>query len=131
LLSLSDELTVAIHNGLRKNAKKLVGKEEDFAELEKHVDNLVEQRQIARTDADELLEHLDELASLDMRTLKTFPLGSELEVLSSNLLKKYIRELDEIMSKKGSKLEIEWIDEAHEMYLTSLKGRVVVDKVDQ
>lgn len=46
----------------------------------------------------------------------------------SSLLRKYIRELDEIMLKKGYKLEIEWIDETHEMYLTSLKGRVVVDK---
>ncbi len=80
-------------------------------------------------DVDGLLDELYEVAELDMRTLnlKTFPLGSELEVLTANLLKKYIRQLDSLMLNKGYKLEIEWIDEAHEMFYTSLKGRVVVE----
>ena len=110
---------------MQKSAKEVL---EHSDELEKQLDDLVEQGQLARNEADDLLEHFAELASLNMRTLKTFPLGSELEVLSSNLLKKYIRELDEIMLKKGYKLEIEWIDEAHEMFNTRLKGRVIVDK---
>ena len=69
---MSGELTLAIRNGLKRSATKLVANEEDLAKLEKQLDDLVEQGQIARKDADDLLEHLDEMASLDMRTLKPF-----------------------------------------------------------
>ncbi len=67
------------------------------------------------------------MAELEMRTLKTFPLGLELEVLSKNLLKKYIQRLDEKMLKSGYKLEIEWIDELHSQFYTGLQGRVIVN----
>lgn len=69
---------------------------------------------------------MEELIGLNMRTTKIFPLGIELEVLSSNLLKKYILELEEKMLKKGFKLEIEWIDKTHNLYFTGLQGRLVV-----
>ncbi|MDN3695443.1 zincin-like metallopeptidase toxin domain-containing protein [Chryseobacterium tructae] len=61
-----------------------------------------------------------------MRQIDLFPGGSQFEVLSSNLLKKYIRELDKKMIKHNLKLEVVWIDEAHNMYITGLKGRVMV-----
>lgn len=40
-----------------------------------------------------------------MRQVDLFPGGSQFEVLSSNLLKKYIRELDLKMLKHNLKLE--------------------------
>lgn len=126
LLSLSGELTVAIHNGLRKSAKKLVEKPEDAAELEKQLDDLVENGQLSRRQADEAIDELTKVAGLDMRQVDLFPGGSQFEVLSSNLLKKYIRELDLKMLKHNLKLEIVWIDETHNMYLTGLKCRVLV-----
>ena len=58
LLSLSGELTLAIHNGLRKSARKLVEKPEDAAKLEKQLDNLVEEGQVTRRDADEVIKEL-------------------------------------------------------------------------
>lgn len=42
------------------------------------------------------------------------------------MLKKYIRALEDKMLKNGYKLEIEWIDELHPEFYTSLQGRVVV-----
>ncbi|MGE6394576.1 hypothetical protein [Chryseobacterium scophthalmum] len=41
MLSLSGELTLAIRNGLKRSATKLVGKEEDFAKLEKQLDEVI------------------------------------------------------------------------------------------
>lgn len=64
LLSLSGELTVAIHNGLRKSARKLVQKPEDAAKLEKQLDDLVENGQISRKQADEVVEELRMVAGV-------------------------------------------------------------------
>ena len=133
MLSLGGELTIAIRNGLKRSAVRLVEKEEDLVRLEKQLDEAIVEENRARRkptpdEKDEILDELNRASTLEMRTIKPFPLGSELEVLSSNLLKKYIRELDEIMLKKGFQLEIEWIDESHGMFNTRLKGRVVVDK---
>lgn len=118
LLSLSGELSVAIHNGLRKSAKEILEHEDDIRKSAKNVD---ETKQI-----DDVIDELIEVAELDMRQIDLFPGGSQFEVLSSNLLKKYIRKLDKKMLKHNLKLEIVWIDEAHNMYLTGLKGRVMV-----
>ncbi|MBW3520680.1 hypothetical protein [Chryseobacterium sp. NKUCC03_KSP] len=41
MLSLSGELTLAIRNGLKRSATKLVGKEDDIARLEKQLDEAV------------------------------------------------------------------------------------------
>lgn len=41
MLSLSGELTVAIKNGLKRSATELIGKEENFAKLEKQLDDAV------------------------------------------------------------------------------------------
>lgn len=41
MLSLSGELTLAIRNGLKRSAVKLVGKEDDLAKLEKQLDEAV------------------------------------------------------------------------------------------
>lgn len=119
LLSLGGELTAAIKGGLRKSAKEVLEHTDD---VKKTAKNAEEAKQI-----DEVIEHLEEVAELEMRTLKTFPLGLELEVLSKNLLKKYIQRLDEKMLKSGYKLEIEWIDELHSQFYTGLQGRVIVN----
>lgn len=64
MLFLSGELTVAIHNGLRKSAKELVGKQEDAAELEKQLDDLVEKGQISRKQADDDIEELRRMTGM-------------------------------------------------------------------
>lgn len=120
LLSLSGELSVAIHNGLRKSAKEILEHEDDIRNSAKNVD---EAKQI-----DDVVGELMEVVELDMRQVDIFPGGGQFEVLSSNLLKKYIRELDKKMLKHNLKLEIVWIDEAHKMYYTGLKGRVSVSE---
>ncbi len=80
LLSLSGELSVAIHNGLRKSAKEILEHEDD---IRKSVKNADEAKEI-----DNVVDELMEIAELDMRQVDTFPGGSQFEILSSNLLKK-------------------------------------------
>lgn len=58
LLSLSGELSVAIHNGLKKSAKEIVGTPENRAKFEKELDNLVEEGKITRKEAEEVIEEL-------------------------------------------------------------------------
>ncbi|MGH1519960.1 hypothetical protein [Chryseobacterium sp. JK1] len=69
LLSLSGELTVAIHNGLRKSAKKLVEKERDLAKLEEQLDNIIieengTQRKLTQQERKEILDEIGEIAEL-------------------------------------------------------------------
>ncbi|WP_445710505.1 hypothetical protein [Flavobacterium sp.] len=61
MISLSGEITVALHVGLKKNAKKLVGNAKNKAKLEKKLDDLVDQKQISKSEADEVIEHLYKL----------------------------------------------------------------------
>lgn len=125
LLSLSGELTVAIHNGLRKNAKRLVEKPEDVAKLEKQLDGLVENSQISRKQANEVLEELYEIAGQESKRAYKKAGNSviEYEMLSESLLQKYIKDVIDICAKKGITLNIKWIDETHPLYRSETLGR--------
>jgi len=66
---LSGELTIAIRNGLKRSAIKLLGKEEDFVKLEKQSDEvLIEengvQRKLTQDEKDEVLDEVEEAAKL-------------------------------------------------------------------
>ena len=99
LLSLSGEITVAIKNGLQKSAKEVVEHSDD---LEKQLDDLVEQGQISRNVADELLDNLEVLGELDlMATRKIGNLGGKVAT------EKQIRQLRGVLKQKGINLILE------------------------
>ena len=69
MLSLSGELTLAIRNGLKRSATKLVEKEEDFAKLEKQLDEAIAKdgnkvRKLTSIEKDEILNEIEEAAEL-------------------------------------------------------------------
>lgn len=73
LLSLSGELTVAIHNGLRKSAKELVEKEEDLAKIEKELDELIinkdsVNKKLSTSEKEETLDILEDFAEISEET---------------------------------------------------------------
>ena len=99
----------------------------EFRELTDKFDNVTKTDDlVAAEERLAAVKKLEEIAGVDMRVLKKFPLGSELEVLSSRLLRRYIVQLEQKLLKRGYKLEVEWIDESHIMFFTGLKGRLVV-----
>lgn len=64
MLSLSGELTIAIRNGLKRSATKLVVKEEDFAKLEKQLDEAVVEengvrRKLKKEEKDGIVDELE------------------------------------------------------------------------
>lgn len=66
---MSGELTVAIKNGLKKAATKLVDKEEDLAKLEKQLDEAVieengKKRKLTQEEKDEILDEIEGKAEL-------------------------------------------------------------------
>ncbi|WP_294311996.1 zincin-like metallopeptidase toxin domain-containing protein [uncultured Chryseobacterium sp.] len=66
MLSLGGELTIAIRNGLKRSAIRLVEKEEDLVRLEKQLDKTVEEGKVTRKEADDSLKELGELANADL-----------------------------------------------------------------
>ncbi|KQK27218.1 hypothetical protein AR438_03155 [Chryseobacterium aquaticum] len=63
MLSLSGELTIAMRNGLKRSATKLVGKEENLARLEKQLDEATieengVQRKLTQDEKDEVLDEV-------------------------------------------------------------------------
>ncbi len=108
ILSLSGELTVAIKNGLKKSAKELVETTESKAKLEKELDNLVEEGKISRTEAEEVIEHLEEVAEMDnLAKWDDLPVSGKGYLGGKTLRRKEIKYwIDEInkISKGKSKL---------------------------
>ncbi|WP_276975650.1 zincin-like metallopeptidase toxin domain-containing protein [Flavobacterium filum] len=103
LLSLSGELTVAIHNGLRKNAKKLVEKPEDVAKLEKKLDEFVIEdgnstRKLSEADKGKFFDELRKVAEDNIKGKGLY--GGK--VLSKADIDKWTMEL---LKKYGTKLE--------------------------
>lgn len=69
MLSLSGELTIAIRNGLKRSATKLVGKEENLARLEKQLDEaLIEEngakRKLTQDEKNGIIDELNERRNL-------------------------------------------------------------------
>ena len=58
ILSLSGELSVALYSKLQKSALKLVDNPKNKAKLEKGLDALVDQKQISKSEANEVIAHL-------------------------------------------------------------------------
>ena len=112
MLSLSGGLTVAIHNGLRKSAKKLVEKPEDAAKLEKQLDDLVEEGKIARKEADEVIEELIRVAEVE-RKLGDFVIHSE-DDISEAFIKNIVKQVRESTGLKN--FDINLVDRNNEKY---------------
>lgn len=63
MLSVGGELTIAIRNGLKRSAVRLVEKEEDFVRLEKQLDEAVveengRKRKLTQQEKEEILEEV-------------------------------------------------------------------------
>lgn len=102
LLSLSGELTAAIHNGLRINAKKLVEKPEDAAKLEKQLDDVVVKGELDEVGKRKVLDELEELAELDlMASRKIGNFGGKVAT------ERQIRQLRGVLKQKGVNLILE------------------------
>lgn len=112
LLSLSGELTVAIHNGLRKSAKEIVGTPESKNQFEKQLDSLIKEGQVTRKEVDDLLEHLDELAEVE-RKLGDFVIHGE-DDISEAFIKNIVKQVRESTGLKN--FDINLVDRNNEKY---------------
>ena len=67
---MGGELTVAIKSGLQKSAKELLLEHQD--DLNKQLDNLVDEGKISKTQKEEVLAHLDEVSGIKEKRVKQF-----------------------------------------------------------
>jgi hypothetical protein len=110
MLSLSGELTVAIRNGLKRSAIKLVGKEDDLAKLEKQLDEVVIEenggkRKLSEDEKEEVLYELKE------STREYSKYQNNLNALK--LKKLALKEWKQLIESKGGKLR--FFDESEEV----------------
>lgn len=114
LLSLSGELTVAIHNGLRINAKKLVDKPEDAAKLEKQLEDVVVKGELDEVGKKKALEELRRVAGM-AENIKTAKNVDEFLASAERLAK----------LKITSKTALKYLDEALEHFNYKVENGVV------
>jgi len=110
MLSLSGELTIAIRNGLKRSATKLVGKEEDLVKLEKQLDEaLVEenrtQRKLTQDEKEEILYELKK-SKEDFSKYQN-------NLNSLRLKRLALKEWKQLIESKGGKLR--FFDESEEV----------------
>ena len=112
LLSLSGELTNALRNGLKRTATKIVNSEEDFAKLQKELDELVESGKLSKADADEVVRHFDEVTEVE-RKLGDFIIHNSDEI-SESYIKNLVKQVRASTDLKN--FDIILVDRNNEKY---------------
>lgn len=109
MLSLSGELTVAIKNGLKRSAKKLVEKEEDLAKLEQKLDEAIieengKSRKLTQNEKDEIIDELEE--TIEKRKRSKDGANGGLSEKFSIVKPKVLKYWTQYLEKRGVKFEI-------------------------
>jgi hypothetical protein len=119
LLSLSGEIGLGVKNVITKNlqrsANEIIGKSENAAKFEKELDNLVEEGKISRKEADEVIEHFEEMVEVE-RKLGDLIIheSNKSDDISENFFKNIVKQVRE--STGLNDFDINLIDRNNEKY---------------
>lgn len=120
MLSLSGELTIAIRNGLKRSATKLVEKEEDFAKLEKQLDEAVveengAQRKLTQNEKDGIIDELEDTKNFAEEKVRSLDISNEVnEVVDITRIPKIVERIRKVTPLKDFDIFI--IDRNNQVY---------------
>lgn len=108
MLSLSGELTIAIRNGLKRSATKLVEKEEDFVKLEKQLDEATieengVQRKLTQDEKDEVLDEVKKDAENPETTNRQKKVETKKTINLSKIENKFYSDYKNLLLKYSDK----------------------------